>query len=851
MSKVRRTVYRLGDKPFNPSFMGLIIKKDHKSDVFDSSFEASVKKQIIDFYSQNIFDGIETVESSYGVGNRINLKGREISSNSTAFLFMTIDTEDEINILIVPRTGKYQKVWVNFEYYSYLKCFDIAYVVTLQKGENIIAFEISDACEDDYLFLRISKLATEINSEHAFMKDRLVYSGDFGYIQRTDNFLTGKDKSFSFMFFPNNDITSPKDQKAEVILSRMSFEKGKLKKELITTEYYFPRSKIEYDFSKYSVGEDPFSFFKIELFYTYSTGFVHDDTVNIFTYYPQKCIEEVYDNCLNRVRSRVGNEYDLLFLEDYITRIDKTINISAKTNITLDFLNEYSKLQEDGHFDDSLFHPGYKRVLYYSKTFEDIGSFYVYIPDNYDTDRTYPLLVMNTTVSLVNAEHFANYFKEDVIAIDVILRGVNLGCYIGEAAIWEAITEAKRLFSIDEDRVYMTGNSNGGGAALLQAQLYPDRFAGIYPFAAGGVNNNLIKNLYNVKVISVSSPTESRYWIFENLNRSLKDIGHPDYEGLLFDNYSHVTLTLNWMNSSLFKLLFSGRREKYPRKVYFKTTRNRSRKAYWLEIHSIDFGASEAAIEAEIKGNTISIKTENASGITVDLPPFIQRERFAVSLNDQVFTFEGYAANRIIFKKNKNTFTLTDDYDSIEDQHKGNGLLDVYLDPLFICVPDKESSYDFYRSIAKRFSSPRTNGYDPKLYVSYPIKTYKETVDSVFCKEKSIILIDDLSENDFLAPVRGKAVIKYDASGFDYMCNRSEGDYLIMQIVSNPWNHQRNILLISTNVPKFFNSNIFTRSVIIPTYVGGGHPFLNNDALIYDGKDYKIISEFGLEIKTT
>lgn len=81
---MRRTVYRLGDKPFNPSFMGLIIKEDHKSDVFDSSFDTSVKKQIIEFYSRNIFDGIEAVESSYGAGNRINLKGREILSNVNA-----------------------------------------------------------------------------------------------------------------------------------------------------------------------------------------------------------------------------------------------------------------------------------------------------------------------------------------------------------------------------------------------------------------------------------------------------------------------------------------------------------------------------------------------------------------------------------------------------------------------------------------------------------------------------------------------------------------------------------------------------------------------------------------------
>ncbi len=68
---------------------------------------------------------------------------------------------------------------------------------------------------------------------------------------------------------------------------------------------------------------------------------------------------------------------------------------------------------------------------------------------------------MNATLSLVNAEHFANYIEEDVIAIDVILRGVNLGSYIGEVAMWEAINEAKRLFPIDEYRVYMTGNLNG------------------------------------------------------------------------------------------------------------------------------------------------------------------------------------------------------------------------------------------------------------------------------------------------------------------------------------------------------------------------------------------------------
>lgn len=77
-------------------------------------------------------------------------------------------------------------------------------------------------------------------------------------------------------------------------------------------------------------------------------------------------------------------------------------------------------------------------------------------------------------------------FGEDVDGLVVAPRGRGTSSwYVGRAQVdfqqvWD---DALRTFSIDEDRVYVTGHSMGGWASYLLPILYPDRFAASLPYA--------------------------------------------------------------------------------------------------------------------------------------------------------------------------------------------------------------------------------------------------------------------------------------------------------------------------------------------------------------------------------
>ena len=64
-----------------------------------------------------------------------------------------------------------------------------------------------------------------------------------------------------------------------------------------------------------------------------------------------------------------------------------------------------------------------------------------------------------------------------------------------------------------------------------------------------------------------------------------------------------------------------------------------------------------------------------------------------------------------------------------------------------------------------------------------------------------------------------------------------------MQVIPNPQNNEKSILVVSSNDLKTFSRNIFMRKVIIPMYYTGVHPYLNNKALIYYNRRYYRVYE--------
>lgn len=150
------------------------------------------------------------------------------------------------------------------------------------------------------------------------------------------------------------------------------------------------------------------------------------------------------------------------------------------------------------------------------------------------------------------------------------------------------------------------------GATWAQAQAYPHKFAGIFPISGAPYLPNL-RNLSNMKVMNLSSANERPYKNnYAAPDKYLKN--HKDYIGLCSDNQTHVTLNRAWFNYKSFNKLLSARLNPFPECIAYRTERNRHRRAYWVEIHSIAYGKKNAEIKAQITDNNILIQARNISG---------------------------------------------------------------------------------------------------------------------------------------------------------------------------------------------------------------------------------------------
>lgn len=68
-----------------------------------------------------------------------------------------------------------------------------------------------------------------------------------------------------------------------------------------------------------------------------------------------------------------------------------------------------------------------------------------------------------------------------------------------------------------------------------------------------------------------------------------------------------------------------------------------------------------------------------------------------------------------------------------------------------------------------------------------------------------------------------------------------------MQVVENPYYHDLSMLVISTNEEALINKVFFLRRFVMPYQMNGFHPFLNNEALIFDDSGYRRIYEWGMD----
>lgn len=121
---MKKTRYDITQTSFIPQYIGVTFKIG-TNDVYCSEFDCEIKRRIERCYEKNDTTEIYINHCIPETKLRFNLNDFELEPNTTAYYFFQINCEKDTDIVIVPRASNRQKVWVNYNYYSYLGLFDI------------------------------------------------------------------------------------------------------------------------------------------------------------------------------------------------------------------------------------------------------------------------------------------------------------------------------------------------------------------------------------------------------------------------------------------------------------------------------------------------------------------------------------------------------------------------------------------------------------------------------------------------------------------------------------------------------------------------------------------------------
>ena len=231
--------------------------------------------------------------------------------------------------------------------------------------------------------------------------------------------------------------------------------------------------------------------------------------------------------------------------------------------------------------------------------------YFVQLPPEYDPMRRYPAIVA------LHDDYATPKMQIDWWAGEVNEQGKRLGLagrngfiviapvwttnvskkydYSGSAhgAVLAALHDACRHFSIDTDRVFLTGQSNGGAAAWDIGMAHPDLWAGVIPigalvdmFPVFYFNNGRYVPLYFIcgqldgNLLLANSKTLNKYMIrmhdltvVEYLGR-----GHEDFRDEIFR-------LMDWMKRK--------KRDFYPEKFECRTMRAWDNFFWWAEVRNL------------------------------------------------------------------------------------------------------------------------------------------------------------------------------------------------------------------------------------------------------------------------
>jgi dienelactone hydrolase len=303
---------------------------------------------------------------------------------------------------------------------------------------------------------------------------------------------------------------------------------------------------------------------------------------------------------------------------------------------------------------------GFVRIAYRDEVDGSPQYCRAYLPADYDAARKWPVVIQIHGYNPANPVYvrwwaaderhshcdteFSNH--QGVIYLEPHGRGNTQYIGMGDKDIMTVIAEAKKVFNVDEDRIYLTGDSMGGWGTWNVASRHPDLFAAIAPVFGGSdyhvdlAEDALTKlspteRFINEKVSTWSMAdgllnmpifvhhgdadqavnVEYSRWAVRMLQRWGYNVRYREYPGRVHEalESQNGNLNIEWF--------LQHRRDHNPHHVRIRTAELRHASAYWVQIHQFASPSAFMVVDAEVvDGNVIRLDTENILDIVLTPP---------------------------------------------------------------------------------------------------------------------------------------------------------------------------------------------------------------------------------------
>ncbi len=304
---------------------------------------------------------------------------------------------------------------------------------------------------------------------------------------------------------------------------------------------------------------------------------------------------------------------------------------------------------------------GFVRLAWVDEVDGSVQFCRAYLPAGYDAGRRWPLVVQLHGYNPANPEYVRWWAVDDrhhpihsldrgpdgPVYIEPHGRGNTMYRGFGEKDVLRAIAEAKRLLSIDEDRVYLMGDSMGGWGTWQVATRNPEVFAAIAPIYGGADYRAELEaavlakltpaerflqerrsswaqaeSLLNVPILvshgDVDKAVKVEYsrWAVKMLQRWGYDVRYHELPGLGHEDMK--------VQPGIWEWFLQHRREPYPRKVRVRAADLQSAHAHWVRLTRAERPMDFLVADAEVIGpGRLRLDTRNVAAAELRPGPLV------------------------------------------------------------------------------------------------------------------------------------------------------------------------------------------------------------------------------------